>query len=108
MPFDILDKQELVPTIHLMNISAPRIARKAQPGQFVILRIDEKGERIPLHHHDYEHEIFIIEGTGNVLSPGGAKPVAYGNFASIPTGEEHGFENIGDAPFRFLCVIPKQ
>jgi len=48
MAFKILKKQELVPTIHLMDISAPRIARKAQPGQFIILRIDETGERIPL------------------------------------------------------------
>jgi NAD(P)H-flavin reductase len=53
MPFEILKKQELVPTIHLMEISAPRIAKKAKPGQFVILRIDEKGERIPLTIADF-------------------------------------------------------
>jgi NAD(P)H-flavin reductase len=56
MPFEILDKKELVPTIYLMNISAPRIAKKALPGQFVILRIDEKGERIPLTIADYDRE----------------------------------------------------
>ena len=56
MSFKILKKQELVPTIHLMDISAPRIARKAQPGQFVILRIDETGERIPLTIADFDRE----------------------------------------------------
>ncbi|CAG0958164.1 partial Dihydroorotate dehydrogenase B (NAD(+)), electron transfer subunit, partial [Methanosarcinales archaeon] len=56
MPFKILNKQELVPTIHLMDISAPRIARKAQPGQFVILRIDETGERIPLTIADFDRK----------------------------------------------------
>lgn len=56
MPFKILKKQELVPTIHLMDIHAPRIARKAQPGQFVILRIDETGERIPLTIADFERK----------------------------------------------------
>ena len=56
MPFKILKKQELVPTIHLMDISAPRIARKAQPGQFVILRIDETGERIPLTIADFDRK----------------------------------------------------
>ncbi len=56
MPFTILDKQELVPTIHFMTISAPRIANKAQPGQFVILRIDEKGERIPLTIADFDRK----------------------------------------------------
>ncbi len=54
MSFEILDTWELVPTIYLMNISAPRIAKKAQPGQFVILRIDEKGERIPLTIADFD------------------------------------------------------
>lgn len=54
MPFEILKKQELVPTIHLIEISAPRIAKKAKPGQFVILRIDEKGERIPLTIADFD------------------------------------------------------
>lgn len=60
MPFKILKKQELVPTIHLMEISAPRIAKKAQPGQFIILRIDEKGERIPLTIADFDREKGII------------------------------------------------
>jgi len=73
-----------------------------------VIEIKRKGEKIPLHHHDYEHETFVIEGQGNVLSPGGTKSVAYGDFAFIPAGEEHGFENTGDKPFRFICVIPKQ
>ncbi len=60
MPFKILKKQELVPTIHLMDISAPRIAKKAQPGQFVILRIDDKGERIPLTIADFDRDKGII------------------------------------------------
>jgi NAD(P)H-flavin reductase len=60
MPFTILKKQELVPTIYLMDINAPRIAKKAQPGQFVILRIDETGERIPLTIADFDRKIGTI------------------------------------------------
>jgi NAD(P)H-flavin reductase len=56
MPFKIIKKQELVPTIYLMDVSAPRIASKAQPGQFVILRIDETGERIPLTIADFDRK----------------------------------------------------
>jgi ferredoxin--NADP+ reductase len=56
MPFTILKKQELVPTIYLMDINAPRIAKKTQPGQFVILRIDETGERIPLTIADFDRK----------------------------------------------------
>lgn len=59
MPFKIIKKQELVPTIHLLEIDAPRIAEKAQPGQFVILRINEKGERIPLTIADFDR----VKGT---------------------------------------------
>jgi quercetin dioxygenase-like cupin family protein len=73
-----------------------------------VIEIKRKGEKIPLHHHDYEHEVFVIEGQGNLLSPGKTKPVAYGDFAYTPADEEHGFENTGDKPFRFICVIPKQ
>ena len=46
--YRILKKKSLNPTVTLMEIEAPFVARKAQPGQFIILRIDEKGERLPL------------------------------------------------------------
>lgn len=51
--FKIVDKRLLAPNIYLMDIEAPRVARSAQPGQFVILRVHEKGERIPLTICDY-------------------------------------------------------
>jgi len=53
MPFTILKKRELVPTVHQIDVAAPRVAGKAMPGQFVILRIDERGERIPLTIADF-------------------------------------------------------
>ena len=46
--YEIVTKQELVPNIYLIEIAAEDVAKKAKPGQFVILRLDEKGERIPL------------------------------------------------------------
>jgi ferredoxin--NADP+ reductase len=50
----ILARQDLTPVIHLFKIEAPEIAAKVQPGQFVIIRIDEKGERIPLTFADWD------------------------------------------------------
>ncbi|MEM2994695.1 MAG: sulfide/dihydroorotate dehydrogenase-like FAD/NAD-binding protein [Candidatus Bathyarchaeia archaeon] len=50
----IVKKRELAPNIKLVEISAPEIAEKAQPGQFVILRVDEKGERFPLTLVDWD------------------------------------------------------
>ena len=48
MSFKIVKKQPLNPEITLMSIEAPLIATKAKAGQFIILRVDEQGERIPL------------------------------------------------------------
>jgi len=54
--YEILIREELIPNIHLFKITAPGIARKAQPGQFIIVRVDEKGERIPLTIADWDRE----------------------------------------------------
>ena len=52
----ILRKKELNPSVTLLEVDAPLVARKAQAGQFIILRIDEEGERIPLTIADYDRE----------------------------------------------------
>ena len=54
--YKILLRQDLAPNIHLFKIEAPGIAKKAQAGQFVMLRVDEKGERIPLTIADWDRE----------------------------------------------------
>jgi ferredoxin--NADP+ reductase len=52
--YKILERQDLAPIIHLFKIEAPEVAKKARAGQFVIVRIDEKGERIPLTFADWD------------------------------------------------------
>ena len=54
--YEILDKRVLSETVKLMKIKAPLVAKKAVAGQFIILRIDEKGERIPLTIADYDRK----------------------------------------------------
>ena len=58
--YKILKKEVLNTSVVLMEIEAPFVARKAQPGQFVILRVDEDGERIPLTISDFDREKGII------------------------------------------------
>ena len=71
--YKIVRKKELNPTVTLMDIEAPLVAKKAQPGQFIILRVDEDGERIPLTVADYDREkgtvtiIFQIVGATTEL-----------------------------------------
>ena len=54
--YKILKKEYLANNIWLMDIEAPRVAKSCQPGQFVIVKMDEKGERIPLTVCDYDRE----------------------------------------------------
>ncbi len=54
--YRIVKKQCLNPTVTLMEIEAPAIAKAAEPGQFIILRVDEEGERIPLTIADFDRE----------------------------------------------------
>ncbi|MDD6225284.1 MAG: sulfide/dihydroorotate dehydrogenase-like FAD/NAD-binding protein [bacterium] len=71
--FKILKKKVLNPTVTLMEIDAPFIAKKAEPGQFIILRVNEDGERIPLTVADFDREkgtvtiIFQIVGATTEL-----------------------------------------
>ena len=54
--YKITGKKELTDNIFLMDIEAPRVAKSAKPGQFIIIKNDEKGERIPLTIADYDAE----------------------------------------------------
>ncbi len=67
--YKILLKEDLVPNVHLLKVEAPAIASKAQPGQFVVLMVDERGERIPMTIADWDEEegsitiVFMEVGT---------------------------------------------
>lgn len=67
--YKILLKQRLTPNIYLFKVEAPAVAKKAQPGQFVVIRVDDKGERIPVTIADWDNEegnvaiVFMEVGT---------------------------------------------
>ena len=58
--YKIVRRAELNPTVTLLDIEAPHVARKAEPGQFIILRVDEDGERIPLTIADFNRETGVV------------------------------------------------
>jgi quercetin dioxygenase-like cupin family protein len=64
------------------------------------------GGRTPYHRHDWEHEVFIIEGSGKLLFEGDERPFQRGYFIFVPEGSEHAFVNTGSVPLEFLCMIP--
>ena len=84
----ILRRERLVPNIHLLEVEAPEIARKARPGQFVIVMPDARGERIPLTIADWDRDrgtvtsVFMAVGTTTrklaLLHPGDSLPIFAG------------------------------
>lgn len=67
--YKIVSKRELANNIFLMDIEAPRVAKSAKPGQFIIIKNDEKGERVPLTIADYDKEkgtvTIVFQAVGN-------------------------------------------
>lgn len=68
MAFKILEKRDLNAQVFLMEIQAPAVARRAEPGQFIILRLDEFGERVPFTIADFDREkgtvTIIVQAVG--------------------------------------------
>ena len=104
--YKILLAEDLAPNIHKFKIDAPTIARKAEPGQFVIVRVDEKGERIPLTIADWDRDEGAIDIVFNQVGKTTNKLAALNAGDSIanvagPLGLPVPIENYG----KVICVV---
>jgi ferredoxin--NADP+ reductase len=103
--YQIVRREDLTPEIHLFEVTAPEVARKAQAGQFIVLRVDEKGERIPLTVADWDRDkgtvtvVFMEVGktTRNLATLKAGQSIA--NFAG-PLGVPTHIEKFGTV----VCV----
>ena len=66
----------------------------------------EPGGYTPKHFHPYEHEVYILEGEGEVLDGNEPRKLATGDVVYVAPDDVHQFRNTGDAPLLFLCLIP--
>jgi quercetin dioxygenase-like cupin family protein len=67
----------------------------------------QSGGEIGLHEHPEEHEIYILEGKGHVFDEKGKiTEIEVGDVLFVPPNEPHGYNNTGDQPLAFICVIP--
>ena len=66
----------------------------------------EPGGHTPRHHHDYEHEVFVVSGHGTVLLEGEEHPLRSGDTVLVPADEEHQFRATGEDGLEFLCLVP--
>ncbi len=105
---EILEQRMLVPNVNVLTVRAPAIARKIQPGQFIILRADERAERMPLTVSDWDREagtvscVFMQVGTSTqklgVLEPGDRLPTFVG-----PLGHPLEMANFGTVVLTSGC-----
>ena len=70
-----------------------------------IFELEPEGHS-PLHKHAWEHEVFILEGTGNLFDGEKTTPFKAGDVIFVPPNEIHQFVNSGKELLRFLCLIP--
>jgi len=66
----------------------------------------EPGGYTPRHQHSYEHEVFVLEGEGVVFEGDQQHVLKQGDVVLVKPDEVHQFRNTGDAPMKFLCLIP--
>ncbi len=64
------------------------------------------GGYTPRHHHPYEHEIYVIEGQGEVYEGDTPHPISAGDVILVKPDDVHQFKNVGDSTLKFLCLIP--
>ena len=60
----------------------------------------------PRHSHDYEHEVFVLEGSGVVIEGDAPHALQAGDVVLVKPNEVHQFRNTGASPLKFLCLIP--
>ena len=66
----------------------------------------DAGGHTPRHNHDYEHEVYVVEGSGRIEQDGELRDLKPGDVAFVRPNAVHQFVNTGDGPFKFLCVVP--
>ena len=64
------------------------------------------GGHTPLHHHNYEHEVYIVAGQGEMETAEGTKTFGAGAAIYVPANAIHQFRNTGGETLRFVCLIP--
>ncbi|HNX00181.1 MAG TPA: cupin domain-containing protein [Candidatus Cloacimonadota bacterium] len=68
----------------------------------------EPGGHTPLHKHDWEHEVFIVDGEGVLVFEDGEKPFITNDAIYVESGKMHQFKNTGSKLLKFLCMIPHE
>ena len=83
------------------------IGERDGAANFIMRQFEiDPGGNTPQHAHEYEHEVFILEGSGVVMEGNLENPLRPGTVVFIPPNQPHQFRNTGPGPLKFLCLIP--
>lgn len=98
-----VEAAEPAPGVRMHVVAGPK---EGAPN--FIMRVFEiqPGANTPFHQHDWEHEIFILEGPAAVKHDKGETPLVPGSAIFIPANEMHGILNKGQQAVKLICVIP--
>ncbi len=66
----------------------------------------EPGGETPKHNHPYEHEVYVLEGSGHVYEGETEHAISAGDCIYVVSDEVHQFRNTGKTPMKFLCMVP--
>jgi len=101
-------KEEQVTMANSVNTTIRWLINKDEAQTFAMRRFSlDKGGKIGLHGHPEDHEIYVLNGQARVFNDKGEEVIAQeGDVLYVPPDELHGYENTGDEPFEFICVIP--
>ena len=67
----------------------------------------DPGGCTPRHEHAWEHEVYVLAGSGLAATSDGERPVVAGDCVFVPPGETHQFRNTGTTTLKFLCLVPR-
>ena len=112
------------PQMKVINFKDVRVGEVKEPGaqgvtiRWLITQKDgapnfamrifevEAGGFTPYHNHSWEHEVFILEGRGTLVTEEKNLPLNKGDAVFVPPDEKHQFKNDSDEKFTFICLIP--
>lgn len=108
---------------HFTNVEASEVSMEGASGVRKRVLLDENdgvpnfilrrftiapGGKTPYHTHSWEHEVYVLNGEGQVRQGEKTCDIKPGSAVLVIPYEEHNFMNTGDKPLDFLCIIPKE
>ncbi len=92
----------------IFGVKMRKVISEKEGAKNFIMRVFEieKGGYTPLHKHDWEHEVFVLSGSGIVVGELGESEIKSGDVIFVPGGEMHQFKNSGEDNLEFICLIP--